>query len=66
MRLETTVAEQRARNTHVKTGISEDDFVAMRETRDATLAALLPLLPSIQVNVRAGNFPPADKKAFTT
>ena len=57
---ETSVGEERARNVHVHEGVSEDDFVAMRETRDATLAAPLLLLPSIQVNIRAGKFPPAD------
>lgn len=57
---ETTVAEERARNVHVGGGVSEDDFVAMREKRDATLAAPLLLLPSIQVNIRAGKFPPAE------
>lgn len=57
---ETTVGEERARNVHVHEGVSEDAFVAMREKRDATLAAPLLLLPSIQVNIRAGKFPPAD------
>jgi len=57
---ETTVGEERARNVHVHEGVSEDDFVKMRETRDATLAAPLLLLPSIQVNIRAGKFPPAE------
>jgi glyoxylase-like metal-dependent hydrolase (beta-lactamase superfamily II) len=57
---ETTVAEQRANNKHVKDGISEDEFVAMREARDATLAAPELLMPSIQVNMRAGKLPPPD------
>ena len=57
---ETTVGEERARNVHVGKGVSEDDFVAMREKRDATLAAPVLLLPSIQVNIRAGKFPPAE------
>ena len=57
---ETTVGEERARNVHVHEGVSEDAFVAMRQTRDATLAAPLLLLPSIQVNIRAGKFPPAE------
>ncbi len=57
---ETTVAEERARNVHVHEGVSEQDFVSMREARDATLAAPLLLLPSIQVNIRAGKFPPAE------
>ena len=57
---ETTVAEQRALNKHVKDGTSEDAFVAMRDARDATLAAPTLLLPSIQTNIRAGNLPPPD------
>ncbi len=57
---ETTVGEERARNVHVREGVSEDDFVAMRQARDATLAAPLLLLPSIQVNMRAGKLPPAE------
>ncbi|MFG1409958.1 MBL fold metallo-hydrolase [Xanthobacter sp. VTT E-85241] len=56
---ETTVGDQRARNVHVGAGVSEDAFVAMRTARDATLAAPVLLLPSIQVNMRAGRFPPA-------
>lgn len=57
---ETTVAEQRANNVHIKDGVTEDAFVAMREARDATLVAPLLLMPSIQVNIRAGKLPPAD------
>ena len=57
---ETTVAEQRARNVHVHDGVSEDEFVAMREGRDRGLAAPLLLMPSIQVNIRAGHLPPAE------
>jgi hypothetical protein len=57
---ETTVAAQRAANVHVRDGVSEDDFVAMRDARDAKLAAPLLLMPSIQVNIRAGKLPPAD------
>lgn len=57
---ETTVGEQRARNAHVKDGVDEGAFVAMREARDTTLAAPLLLLPSIQVNIRAGKLPPAE------
>ena len=52
-----TVAEQRAHNIHVHDGISEDSFVAMREARDATLDMPTLLLPSVQVNVRAGEMP---------
>ena len=57
---ETTVADQRASNIHVRDGISEDEFVAMRKARDATLEVPTLLLPSIQINVRAGQMPPAD------
>ncbi|MXQ12289.1 MBL fold metallo-hydrolase [Microvirga makkahensis] len=57
---ETTVAEQRERNVHVKAGVTEGEFVAMRTARDAKLAAPRLLLPSIQTNIRAGKFPPAE------
>jgi glyoxylase-like metal-dependent hydrolase (beta-lactamase superfamily II) len=57
---ETTVAEQRRSNQHIRDGVSEDEFVAMREARDKTLATPRLLIPSIQVNMRAGRFPPAD------
>ena len=57
---ETTVAAQRRDSVHVHDGVSEDDFVAMRTARDAGLAAPKLLLPSIQVNMRAGRFPPAE------
>jgi glyoxylase-like metal-dependent hydrolase (beta-lactamase superfamily II) len=56
---ETTVREERDKNVHVKDGVSEEAFVAMRNARDATLSAPRLLLPSIQVNIRAGKFPPA-------
>lgn len=59
-RWETTVGEQRRASIHVHDGVSEDDFVAMREARDATLAVPKLLLPSIQVNIRGGRFPAAD------
>lgn len=54
---ETTVADERARNVHLRGGVSEQDFVAMREQRDANLPAPALLLPSIQVNIRAGVLP---------
>ena len=57
---QTTVAAQRAGNIHVRDGISEDAFVAMRTARDATLEVPTLILPSIQVNVRAGQMPPAE------
>jgi glyoxylase-like metal-dependent hydrolase (beta-lactamase superfamily II) len=57
---ETTVGEERAKNVHVHSGVTEEEFVAMREARDKTLSAPTLLLPSIQVNMRAGKLPPAD------
>ena len=57
---ETTVGEQRRTSVHVNEEVSEDAFVAMREARDATLSVPKLLLPSIQVNVRAGRFPAAE------
>ena len=57
---ETNVGEQRRCSVHVHDGITEDEFVAMREARDATLSPPKLLLPSIQVNIRAGNFPEAE------
>jgi glyoxylase-like metal-dependent hydrolase (beta-lactamase superfamily II) len=54
---ETTVAEQRARNVHVKDGVDEAAFVGMREARDATLAVPRLILPSLQVNVEGGRLP---------
>lgn len=59
-RWETSVREQRERNIHVHDGVTEDAFVAMRNARDATLEAPTLILPSLQVNVRAGQLPPAD------
>ncbi len=57
-RWETSVAEQRASNVHVHNGISEAEFVAMRTARDKTLEAPQLILPSLQVNIRAGAMPP--------
>jgi glyoxylase-like metal-dependent hydrolase (beta-lactamase superfamily II) len=57
---ETTVRAEREQNVHVREGVGEDKFVAMRTARDATLAAPLLLLPSTQVNIRAGVFPSAE------
>lgn len=62
---ESSVAEQRARNVHVHAGLSEDAFVAMRKARDATLAAPVLILPSLQVNIRAGALPPAESDGQT-
>lgn len=57
---ETTVAAQRAGNVHVHEGVTEDEFVAMRDARDATLAMPKLILPSVQVNMRAGKLPPPE------
>lgn len=57
---ETTVAEQRATNIHVHDGVSEDEFVKMRTARDATLEMPVLILPSVQVNIRAGEMPPKE------
>ena len=54
---ETTVAEQRSKNIHINDTVSRDDFVAMREARDSQLGMPKLILPSIQVNVRAGQLP---------
>lgn len=59
-RWQTTVADQRACNIHVHDGIGENEFVAMRTARDAQLEVPTLILPSLQVNVRAGRFPPAE------
>ncbi|WP_145205182.1 MBL fold metallo-hydrolase [Sphingobium sp. B2] len=62
---ETTVAEQRRANIHAHDGVSEDDFVAMREARDATLDMPRLILPSVQVNMRAGHLPAPDDNGVT-
>jgi hypothetical protein len=56
----TTVGEQKKKNIHVKTSISEDEFVKIRENRDKTLNMPELIIPSIQVNMRAGNLPPPE------
>jgi hypothetical protein len=60
IRWETTIAEERAHNIHVRDGITEEEFVAMREARDRTLDMPRLILPSLQVNMRAGALPPPD------
>jgi glyoxylase-like metal-dependent hydrolase (beta-lactamase superfamily II) len=57
---ETTVAEERAKNIHVRDGVAEPEFVKMRTERDQTLAVPTLLMPSIQVNMRAGELPPPE------
>jgi len=59
-RWETTVGDERRANVHIHDGVTEDEFTAMREARDATLAVPRLLLPSIQTNIRAGRFPGAE------
>lgn len=62
---ETTVAAERAGNVHAHDGITEDEFVAMREARDAGLAMPRLILPSVQVNMRAGHLPPPEDNGVT-
>ncbi|PTM43478.1 MBL fold metallo-hydrolase [Bosea sp. 124] len=61
IRWETTVAEQRAHNIHVRDGITEDEFVKMRQARDATLDMPRLIIPSLQVNMKAGELPKPDE-----
>jgi glyoxylase-like metal-dependent hydrolase (beta-lactamase superfamily II) len=60
-----TVGEQRAGNIHIRDGVSEQDFVTMRTTRDAGLAMPNLILPSVQINIRAGDLPPADSNGVS-
>jgi glyoxylase-like metal-dependent hydrolase (beta-lactamase superfamily II) len=60
VRVETTVAEERASNKHLHDGVTEDEFVAMRTARDKTLAMPVLMIPSVQVNMRAGHLPPPE------
>lgn len=57
---ESTVAKQKANNIHVHDGVSEAEFVAMRNKRDATLEMPVLILPAVQINIRAGNLPPKE------
>jgi len=59
-RWETTIAAERAHNVHIHDGVSEDEFVRMRTARDAQLGMPKLILPSVQVNMRAGGLPPAE------
>jgi glyoxylase-like metal-dependent hydrolase (beta-lactamase superfamily II) len=61
---ETTVAAERAANIHIHDGVSEDEFVAMREARDATLDMPRLILPSVQVNMRAGHMPAPEENGL--
>ena len=62
---ETTVREQRAKNIHINDSISEAQFVEMRTKRDATLEMPVLILPSVQVNIRAGEMPPKDENGVS-
>jgi len=57
---ETTVAQQKANNIHLKDGVGEDDYVAMRKARDEKLAVPALLLPAVQINMRGGYPPPPE------
>ena len=61
---ETTVADERAHNVHAHDGVTEDEFVAMREARDIALAMPRLIMPSIQVNMRAGHLPAAEENGI--
>ena len=62
---QSTVAEERAWNVHVRDGIGEDEFVAMRTARDRTLDMPALILPAVQVNMRAGRFPPPEENGVS-
>lgn len=62
LKWQSSVAEQKAHNIHVNDNISEDDFVKMRTERDAKLSVPKLILPALQVNIKAGRLPPADKQ----
>lgn len=62
---ETTVGAERAHNVHVHTGVSEDDFVKMRTTRDATLSLPTLIMPSVQVNIRGGRMPEKEENGVS-
>ena len=62
---ETTVAAQRAANIHVRNGITEAQFVEMRTRRDATLEMPVLILPSVQINIRAGERPPSESNGIS-
>ena len=62
---ECTVADQRARNIHVNDSVSEDQFVQMRTKRDATLDMPVLILPAVQINIRAGQLPPAESNGVS-
>jgi len=61
---ETTVAAERASNIHVRDGVTEDEFVALRTARDATLEMPVLILPAVQINIRAGEMPPKEENGI--
>ncbi|MGB5446524.1 MAG: MBL fold metallo-hydrolase, partial [Psychromonas sp.] len=61
---ETTIGEQRAHNVHLNNDVSEAAFINLRQNRDATLSAPKLILPSVQVNMRAGNFPEPEENGI--
>ncbi|MBI6951863.1 glyoxylase-like metal-dependent hydrolase (beta-lactamase superfamily II) [Pseudomonas sp. TE6288] len=65
LRFVTTVAEQRADNIHIHQGVSEDSFVQMREARDKTLDMPVLILPSVQINMRSGQFPEPEENGVS-
>ena len=65
LRAAVTVAEQKAKNVHLKEGTARDDFIAMREKRDATLSLPALILPALQVNIRAGHLPTAENNGVS-
>lgn len=60
VRGETTIGDEKAGNIHARAGVAESEFVALRQARDATLAMPTLIIPSVQVNIRAGEFPPPE------
>ena len=65
VQFESTVAAQRAANIHVRDGISEAAFVAMRTERDSTLEMPVLILPAVQINIRAGHLPPSESNGIS-
>ena len=65
VKFETTVAEQRAHNIHLHDGITEEQFIAMRTKRDATLEMPVLILPAVQINIRAGELPPKEDNGIS-
>lgn len=65
IKFETSVAEQKKSNIHLKDGISEADFIAMRSKRDATLEMPVLILPAVQINIRAGHMPPKENNGIS-